>query len=255
MYKKINSFDEIDLSIINKNTLVVLDIDETMLKYKNINQEWWMTKINEYKNIIMNKTNNIIFHNFVDHVKSLHNIFVEYEHLIEHLLVALQKKDRTCDYDLDIKLLENKLECCETVIDIINRIENTLEGYVNNIAHMEWLEYIKKNNPLCTDIEGVTKLFTHISNVNATTIYLTARPSHMHEITIEHLTHVKCPLKPIYFTNRELKGPILKNIVDNININIKNIVVVDDSIKHLDSICDEMKKRNIITDAYNFDML
>lgn len=41
---KITKYDEINII---PNSLIVLDIDETLIKFENINQMWWNTKFNE----------------------------------------------------------------------------------------------------------------------------------------------------------------------------------------------------------------
>ena len=42
--KQIKNYDEI---IISPNTLVIMDIDDTIIKFKSMNKTWWKD-INEY---------------------------------------------------------------------------------------------------------------------------------------------------------------------------------------------------------------
>ena len=51
---KVNSISKFSMINIVKNSLIVLDIDDTILTYNNINNHWWHHKHREYKNMFDN---------------------------------------------------------------------------------------------------------------------------------------------------------------------------------------------------------
>ena len=53
MYKTITNYCQINII---KDALIVLDIDETILKFKDINQEWWVVNYNEHYKLYDIKT-------------------------------------------------------------------------------------------------------------------------------------------------------------------------------------------------------
>jgi hypothetical protein len=54
MFEVITSYEKINLI---KNSLIIFDIDETIIKFDGINPEWWKNKFNYYNSIL--KDNNI----------------------------------------------------------------------------------------------------------------------------------------------------------------------------------------------------
>lgn len=67
--KKIKNYDEINLDL--KNTLLVLDIDETIIKFPEINQKWWDDNYGEqYKIHEMGKAREIVLKRWINIIET-----------------------------------------------------------------------------------------------------------------------------------------------------------------------------------------
>jgi hypothetical protein len=49
--KNISSFEDV---VIIPNSLIVIDIDDTLIKYSEFNQTWWISKIQQYYTLTKN---------------------------------------------------------------------------------------------------------------------------------------------------------------------------------------------------------
>lgn len=67
MFKKITKFNQINLI---KNSLVVLDIDETIIKFDNINKAWWSDTFDKHYSITKNHdcAHNLSLDDWISHI-------------------------------------------------------------------------------------------------------------------------------------------------------------------------------------------
>lgn len=173
--KKIKTFKEIAL---HKNSLIILDIDDTTLKYNKINKQWWTDTFNKYYKI--------------------HN-----------------------DYEL-----------------------------ADEQSNLEWITYIQNTMPLHTDNIGIKYLFDECDKLNCSVIFLTARNSELHEITIKHLQIIGINDVPIYFTNGQNKGHMLKNILNCKYKHAEKIIFVDDLEENIIDVKNEIQQTECYLFAY-----
>ena len=66
---KIKNYDDILIDIRHSNTLLVLDIDETIIKFPEINQKWWDDNLNYYYTLYeMGKAKKIVFNQWLEKI-------------------------------------------------------------------------------------------------------------------------------------------------------------------------------------------
>lgn len=158
MIKDITSFSQIEY--IKPNSLVVLDIDETILTFSNINREWWDKTYNNFLHLYKNKdeankqseilwANNISKNTpiILDNV-NLH-IFLEKASENKCELIFLTARNKNIS-DLTMK----QLNYCGINIDaskvFYNRdkgseLKNILENIFPNINHIIFIDDIINN--------------------------------------------------------------------------------------------------------------
>jgi hypothetical protein len=173
----INSFNEI---IIKPNSLIICDIDETILKFDNINPKWWKDTFDYYYSI-------------------------------------------SKDYDFsDAKTLES------------------------------WTEYIKKNNPIPIDYQGLINFFNKINKNNCELIFITARINELVDLTKHHFNciNINNINYKTYHIGDTPKGEFIKS---NIQINnYEHTIFIDDLITNLENVYDNFSNKIIL---YKFNML
>jgi len=177
-YILISTFDSV---VIHNNTLVLCDIDETVIHFKSINKQWWSNKFDEYYS-------------------------------------------QSHDYDLaDIKVFE------------------------------DWITHIKENDPVCTDLVGLTNLLNKLNDMNGTFVFITARNNDelLIELTKIHLQQsgiydilIDVKELPVYFCGGNIsKGQFIK---DNINIDdFDHVIFIDDLESNLESVHETFIDTNI----------
>jgi hypothetical protein len=166
----------------------------------------------------------------------------------------------TSFYQIDI-IKQNSLIVCdidETILkfDIItpNWWKNTFHYYYSlssnyDVADAEtlacWTEYIKTNNPIATDYNGLIYLFDKANILNSNIIFVTARLPTLIDTTNQHLKFIN--INPdkynfnIYHIGDKPKGEFLKSYIKNNNYD--NIVFIDDLDYNLQSVYENLGEK------------
>lgn len=78
----ISNYDEI---IIEENSLVILDIDETIFKFEEINYQWWTDNINKYFNLgyEYDEADKIVYKKWINHIQLTEPILLDRDKLFE----------------------------------------------------------------------------------------------------------------------------------------------------------------------------
>lgn len=131
--------------------------------------------------------------------------------------------------------------------DRLYRETNDYE-YASNKMNKLFLDTISKNKPKATDLVGFKELERKCKLMNSKIIFLTARPSSMVQLTLDHLKSVYPTIdSDVYFSSE--KGFKLKEIIDSDKKQYENIIFVDDKIYNIK----DVQKSIPQADCYQFD--
>lgn len=61
------------------NSIVIFDIDDTLIKFNNVNRQWWSNKVNQYHNDIKDysKSNKMALRDWIEIIKSQEPLLVD----------------------------------------------------------------------------------------------------------------------------------------------------------------------------------
>ena len=174
---KISTFSELpDV----ENSLYVFDIDETMIVFEEVSDEWWSRNFEK---------------------------------------------------------IYNETKDCE---------------YASNRMGKLFVEVIKKNKHLPTDIDGFRKIENSLGETNNTIVFLTARPQTLETITYRQIETLGLRnTYPIYFSSE--KGFKMRWLKEKMQTTYENIIFVDDKIYNIEDVkkeCPEVKCFQFVPDEY-----
>ena len=134
--QKIKNYDKIDVSL--KNTLLVLDIDETIIKFPNINQKWWDDNYGEqYKIHEIKKARDIVLKKWINIINKFKPIMLDKEKFdqminksnkLNHKIIFLTARIPELN-----EITKKNLSDCE------------IDYYENNLYHLPYQEPRAKN--------------------------------------------------------------------------------------------------------------
>jgi len=127
----------------------------------------------------------------------------------------------------------------------INETNNDEESVLD-----EWLNHINNNEPKHTHESSFKSLLDKIHKINV--ICLTARKECLKDVTEQHLAQIGIVDLPIYYSNGNCKGKVLKEIVVTSYPTIRNIVFVDDNKNNITSVNKVLSNNNIKVHCYYF---
>lgn len=151
----ISNYDEI---LIENKTLVILDIDETIFKFNNIDYQWWIDNINRYIKLGYDYVvaEKIVYKKWINYIKISNPILLDKDKLFE-LFIRLEKTNshliilsaRTEDIR---ELTHNNLLQCGIKIDDYNLFLTKNKGdMINKLLLNEYIDY--KNVIFIDDLE------------------------------------------------------------------------------------------------------
>ncbi len=215
-YTSIYTFDSVPTNLFGPLTMLVLDIDETLVIYESIERKWWDKAISEMKSNILN---NIKCEKFIEYVNNVHPSLAQYHHLFEDL--------------------NKELMCCNDMKKLLIEFNTVVLLYANELAHDKWLDHVTNALPNHTDHQGFANMIDYAKKTNTKICCVTARLESTRDITEKHLKHIGCDVPNVYFCNKMLKGPIIRKLLGN---DINTLVVIDDSSRQLCSIDQEFSE-------------
>jgi hypothetical protein len=145
---KIKNYDEINF---NKKSLLVLDIDETIIKFPGINQKWWDDNYDDYYKLYdINKARQIVLDKWIDIIDNIDPIMLDREKFnkminranelnckiifltarIPELKEITEKNLKKCAIIFnknDIYYSKNK---GKTIFEIISNIDDTIDNII-----------------------------------------------------------------------------------------------------------------------------
>jgi hypothetical protein len=166
----ISRFDEIKYNF-NEKTLIVLDIDDTIITMPNLNKDWWYNKYCEFSKIYLN-TKEINKHVLIEWEKLLEFQFTEYKHK-ESVVKLLEnnKNNVICLTSRDEKLKNfTQQQLLNMSINIPIYHSNTKKGLDLLKILNEHPEYREYKNIIFVDdlIENIIDVNDKLKNYNIT---------------------------------------------------------------------------------------
>jgi hypothetical protein len=155
---KIKNYDEIE---IKKKSLLVLDIDETIIKFPNINQKWWDDNYDDhYKFYDMDKARKIVLNKWIEIIESINPQMLD-EQKFNDLINTANK------FKCQIIFLTARIQELKSVTEK-NLISCNI-NYNNNIYYSKnkgdaILDFIK--NKLDEDIDNIIFVDDVLYNIN-----------------------------------------------------------------------------------------
>jgi hypothetical protein len=127
--------------------------------------------------------------------------------------------------------------------------KNKLKTTNEELVLKEWINLIKNSSPKHTCKRSFDELTSYIDKNNI--LCLTARKEILKDITEQHLKQIGITGIPVYYSNGNCKGKMLREILQNYS-DIKNIVFVDDNKNNLFAVNKEFYNDNIKVYCYYF---
>jgi predicted secreted acid phosphatase len=160
MINKIVNYDEIKLM---PNSLIVFDIDETILKFQGINQKWWDFNYNEYyryyemshaRKLVLNKWFDIVSTSqpkildevcFNDLIKNANKLNCKIIYLTardkEQMAEVTEKNLNSCNISFNVNDIYYSKSKGDKLLEILESIKNQMENYktssINDIIFID----------------------------------------------------------------------------------------------------------------------
>lgn len=104
-------------------------------------------------------------------------------------------------------------------------------------AYQIWLDKISRTMPIHTDESGLNDIFERAKQKDCKIIFLTARRSTSHDITLSHLKLLNIEHDEIYYSNLiENKGQILNEIIETKYQDYDDYIFIDDVPSNLEKV-------------------